>query len=329
MKIRKTHAKPRPEQPRGSDLDAALKIRLESGGPDAPAPRPTATPAAPRREERREPQPATAPGRAPAQKASAEFRGRQEQRPAQGSRGRPAPEQHTPTTGRFFYALKVPASITGPLSEAQRKLKGNWRTTTREQMHVTLCYLPSVPLARVAELKALGARLTQNLGPMDIRLRGTGYFPNEGSPRVWFVKVEAEGLDDLAAALRAGVQALGLETEDLSFKAHITLARKKGPAPRLPPLLLELGWTAGGATLQRSHLQKTGPVYEQVGTFRFQEATSPAAPADTTPSEHTAPSEPPASPSTAPDTAPSSVTHHDTSLSSPSSAPSPDAQEPS
>lgn len=278
MKIRKSQNKQKPEQkaenPRGSDLNAALKIRVEADLPAAPV-QAVRRVTQPRRKDEAE---ASAPRKAQEQQASADFRERRERQAAQGSRGRPVPDQHTPTTGRFFYALKVPASITGPLSEAQRKLKGNWRTTGREQMHVTLCYLPSAPLERLAELKALGARVTENLGPMDVKLRGTGYFPNEGSPRVWFVKVEAEGLDELAAALRAGVQDLGIETEEMGFKAHITLARRKGPAPRVPPMNFELGWKAGGATLQRSHLQKTGPIYEQVSTFRFQPESQPATP---------------------------------------------------
>ncbi|MFK7603699.1 RNA 2',3'-cyclic phosphodiesterase [Deinococcus sp. SM5_A1] len=287
MKIRKSQTKQKTvdgkqkaEKPRESDLNAALKIRAEADLPAAPV-QAVRRVTQPRRKDETE---ASAPRKAQEQTASAEFRQRSERQTAQAARGRQVPEEHTPTTGRFFYALKVPASITGPLSEAQRKLKGNWRTTGREQMHVTLCYLPSAPLDRLAELKALGTRLTEDLGPMDVKLRGTGYFPNEGSPRVWFVKVEAEGLDELAAALRAGVQELGIETEDMGFKAHITLARRKGPAPRVPPMNFELGWKAGGATLQRSHLQKTGPIYEQVSTFRFQAESQPATlPSETAP----------------------------------------------
>ncbi|MDV6375903.1 RNA 2',3'-cyclic phosphodiesterase [Deinococcus arenicola] len=280
MKIKKSQSKQKAEQraekPRVSDLNAALKMRAEADLPAAPV-EGIRRVTQPRRKDEAK---ADAPRKAQEQQASAEFRDRTERQSSQSSRGRQAPEEHTPTTGRFFYALKVPASVTGPLSEAQRKLKGNWRTTGREQMHVTLCYLPSAPLDRLAELKALGARLTENLGPMDVKLRGTGYFPNEGSPRVWFVKVEAEGLDELAASLRAGVHELGIETEELGFKAHITLARRKGPAPRVPPMNFELGWKAGGATLQRSHLQKTGPVHEQVSTFRFQTVGQPTAPPD-------------------------------------------------
>ncbi|MFC3831247.1 RNA 2',3'-cyclic phosphodiesterase [Deinococcus rufus] len=187
----------------------------------------------------------------------------------------PVDDGHTPSTYRLFYGLKVPREVAGPLAQAQKHLKGNWRAVRADQMHVTLAYLPAVPPARVPDLRALAQRLAPQFGALDIRLRGTGYFPNEGSPRVWFVKVEAEGLAELAAALRAGVQELGLEIEELPFKGHITLARKKGPAPRVPPLIFDAAWRATGFTLQRSLLQKTGPVYEQAGAYRLRDDPAP------------------------------------------------------
>lgn len=207
----------------------------------------------------------------------------------------PTAHNPQPTTLRLFYALKVPADIAAKLAEAQRQLKGNWRAVNPSQMHVTLSYLPSVPPARVDDLKRLGTRLVRELGPLEVSLRGTGYFPNEGSPRVWFVKVEADGLTELAQAFRAGMQELGLETDDVNFKAHITLARKKGPAPRVPPLTFELGWTAGSVGLYRSILRKTGPIYEVESTFRFRghslgRGASP--PAALPPSPHPTPHDP-------------------------------------
>lgn len=208
----------------------------------------------------------------------------------QAPRGKRRAQQQTdtppPTRLRLFYALKVPVNVANPLAERQRQLRGNWRAVRPDQMHVTLTYLPGVPPERLPDLVRLGARLTEHLPPMQVTLRGTGYFPNEGSPRVWFVKVEAEGLDRLAADLRAGVQALGLDTEELPFKAHITLARKKGPAPRVPPLTFDLGWQASAVTLQRSILRKTGPIYETESTFRLR-GTPPApdAPTATDPQE--------------------------------------------
>ncbi|WP_309572166.1 RNA 2',3'-cyclic phosphodiesterase [Deinococcus sp.] len=222
------------------------------------------------------------------------------ERPQQVRRGErrngPVDDGHTPATQRLFYSLKVPREIAGPLAHAQQKLRGNWRSVRPDQMHVTLAYLPAVPTERVPELKALGQRLSPQFGTLDVRLRGTGYFPNEGSPRVWFVKVEAEGLDALAAALRAAVLELGLEIEDTPFKGHITLARRKGPAPRVPPMTFESSWHATGVTLQRSLLQKTGPIYEQAGSYRLREgptatappeaATTDSSPSDPAPTSH-------------------------------------------
>ncbi|MBB5233771.1 RNA 2',3'-cyclic phosphodiesterase [Deinococcus budaensis] len=207
------------------------------------------------------------------------------------------PASHEDRTLRLFFALKVPGDVATPLAEAQRQLKGNWRPVRADQFHVTLAYLPAVPPGRVDDLKRLGARLTEHLAPMQVRLRGTGYFPNEGSPRVWFVKVEAEGLPELAAALREGIHALGLRTDDLPFKAHITLARKKGPAPRVPPLGFELGWQAGNAVLFRSTLRKTGPIYDVESTFRLRGTPPPpssTAPSPTAEPLNPSPSDPPA-----------------------------------
>ncbi|SMB95422.1 RNA 2',3'-cyclic phosphodiesterase [Deinococcus hopiensis] len=184
-----------------------------------------------------------------------------------------AREAYTPTL-RLFFALKVPSEISAALAEAQKGLRGNWRAVRADQLHITLAFLPGVPPEKVDDLKRLGAALTKGVPPMQVRLRGTGYFPNEGSPRVWFVKVEAEGLTELAAALRVGLAELGIPTDELPFKAHVTLARKKGPAPRLSPLTFDLGWQAGNTVLIRSTLRKTGPIYDTVSTFRFRGAVS-------------------------------------------------------
>ncbi|WP_439648849.1 RNA 2',3'-cyclic phosphodiesterase [Deinococcus betulae] len=199
----------------------------------------------------------------------------------------PSTEPHVPGTQRLFYAFKVPANLVGPLREGQRKLKGNWRIVQGDQLHVTLAYLPAVPPDRVDDLKRLGTRLVQELAPLTLHLRGTGYFPNEGSPRVWFVKVEGEGLAELAAALRDGIHALGLATDDLPFKAHVTLARKKGPAPRVPPLVFTQQWPATSVTLQRSILRKTGPIYETVSSFRLRGETPPPPETALTPVQET------------------------------------------
>ena len=189
------------------------------------------------------------------------------QRPAFPGRNAP-PDTHE-ARPRLFYALKVPPEVAEQLTAIQKELRGNWRAVRSDQLHVTLAYLPGVDPGKLAALKTLGDTLSADTPPLSINLRGTGYFPNEGSPRVWFIKVEAEGLDELAARLRSGLAELGVETDNLPFKAHITLARKKGAAPRVPPRTFDLGWDAGAVTLYRSHLQKTGPIHENLAMFKL------------------------------------------------------------
>lgn len=169
---------------------------------------------------------------------------------------------------RLFFGLALPEAVTGDLARAQSKLSSNWRRVEDNQLHITLAYLPGVPEGRVAVLRELGTRLAAEAGPMTLRLRGTGYHPNVGTPRVWFVKVEGEGLAELAARLSAELDALGFPTEG-KFQPHVTLARKKGPAPRLPPLSFAQEWEAAQLHLIHTFLprDKTGPVYDTVSRF--------------------------------------------------------------
>ena len=169
---------------------------------------------------------------------------------------------------RLFFGLALPEAVTADLVRAQSKLSSNWRRVEENQLHITLAYLPGVPEGKVAALRELGTRLALEAGPLTLRLRGTGYHPNVGTPRVWFVKVEGEGLSELAARLSAELDALGFPTEG-KFQPHVTLARKKGPAPRLPPLGFAQEWQAAQLHLIHTFLprDKTGPVYDTVSRF--------------------------------------------------------------
>ncbi|MGY2892681.1 RNA 2',3'-cyclic phosphodiesterase [Deinococcus sp. UYEF24] len=171
---------------------------------------------------------------------------------------------------RLFFGLALPEAVSADLAQAQAKLSSNWRRVEEDQLHLTLAYLPGVPEGQVAKLRELGTRLAAEAGPMTLRLRGTGYHPNVGTPRVWFVKVEGEGLAELAAHFAAGLKTLGFPVEG-KFQPHVTLARKKGPAPRLPPLNFTQEWEAAQLHLIHTFLprDKTGPVYDTVSRFKL------------------------------------------------------------
>lgn len=169
---------------------------------------------------------------------------------------------------RVFFAISVPQPITETLAVAQKKLRGNWRPVRQDQMHITLAFAPQISEKLLERLIQHGNAVGSAHAPFTVRLRGTGFFPNEGSPRVWFVKVDS-GENKPLEALAADIRELEVGYESQAFKPHITLARKKGPAPRLEPMQWELSWEVKGFTLLQSILHKSGPEYRVLKRFRL------------------------------------------------------------
>lgn len=169
-----------------------------------------------------------------------------------------------PGKWRLFLGAFLPPELREPLEFAQSRLVGKyWKPTEPESLHVTLLYLGGTARSEVGRIEA-AARETASLVPaFDAVLRGTGFFPNEGGPRVWFARAEGEGFMPLAAGLRSRV----LPGTDEDFKPHVTLARKKGPSPRPGPVVFDLPWTVDHFTLVRSSLSPAGPTYEPLAHF--------------------------------------------------------------
>jgi len=171
---------------------------------------------------------------------------------------------------RLFYGVFPPRSVQEALAAAQAQLRGNWKPVRAEQMHVTLGFLGEVPRARLDEVVAAGEKAAAAVEPFTARIRGTGFFPNEGRPRVWFARAEGEGFEPLALRLRDELP--DLLDDERAFKAHITLARRKGPAPRVGPVVFDLDFPVDGFALVRSTLTPRGPKYETIRTFSLKGA---------------------------------------------------------
>jgi len=182
----------------------------------------------------------------------------------------PRPQALAPhlETLRLFYAIFVPRELWPLLEEAQRKLKGyrNWKATPAEQLHLTLMFLGELPRERLEEVVQVGAMVARRVAPFTLRLRGTGYFPADGTPRVWFAKAEGAGLEALAVGLRAALSDLD---DAKPFKAHITLARRKGPAPRVGPVVLDQSFEVRKISLVRSELSPKGSLYRVLREFEL------------------------------------------------------------
>jgi RNA 2',3'-cyclic 3'-phosphodiesterase len=200
--------------------------------------------------------------------------------------GQPAQE-----TQRLFFGVFLNLELQAALSNAQNKLVGKgWKPTPVDQFHITLLFMAAVPKDHIEACKQLAREVASSLPSFEVYVRGSGFFPNEGSPRVWFAKAEGEGLVALANALRqrfaeAFPQFAGDTSEDtLEFRPHITLARKKGPAPRPGPVLFQQQLAVSRFVLVRSTLGRDGAEYETLAHFTLQPCIQP--PPEPSPEPH-------------------------------------------
>lgn len=164
---------------------------------------------------------------------------------------------------RLFYAIFPPHHLQQELAQLQEPLKAyrGWKPVLPAHLHLTLLFLGEVPPEALEEVRAAGERVAGSTSPLKLHLGGTGYFPPQGTPRVWYLKVTGEGLEELALRLRRE-----LHRED-PFQPHLTLARRKAPAPRLPPVRLNREFAVREISLVHSELSEKGPAYRVL--YRF------------------------------------------------------------
>jgi 2'-5' RNA ligase len=107
-------------------------------------------------------------------------------------------------------------------------------------MHLTLKFLGEIDEAKAERVKTVLADVARRHAAFPLRLKGTGVFPGERSPRVMWVGFAAEpALISLQSELDAALEAENFPREDRAFRPHLTLGRVKGPA-KIREAMLEL-----------------------------------------------------------------------------------------
>ncbi|MDP8990876.1 MAG: RNA 2',3'-cyclic phosphodiesterase [Acidobacteriota bacterium] len=128
---------------------------------------------------------------------------------------------------RLFTAIDIPAGLTEVLRSFVSRLrptaKISWSPV--ENLHVTTKFIGEWPEARLDEMTRTLASV-QAAGPIEIAVKGLGWFPNERRPRVFWAGVEGgEALRGLARATEEAVAELGVPVEKRDYSPHLTLAR--------------------------------------------------------------------------------------------------------
>jgi 2'-5' RNA ligase len=167
---------------------------------------------------------------------------------------------------RLFFAVNLPAEVKEEIAGKLLPIvpAGKWRKVPRDNLHVTMLFLGSVPVAAVGGLR-LKAEAVGPFPEFEAEIKGAGHF----NGRVLWAGVEkgAAELRQLCEKLQAGV---GIKDE--RFHPHVTLARNSGATAKEAQLLVEkmnsLGiekkFAVKGVDLMESILGRGGPVYKQV-----------------------------------------------------------------
>jgi 2'-5' RNA ligase len=180
---------------------------------------------------------------------------------------------------RLFIALDLPETIESALMEVREALDpdgGHARWVGRGSMHLTLKFLGEVSENRVPEIRRVLERI--GCGPVEARISGIGFFPNDRAGRILWAGIQSERLPALAAEVEEAMAGLGFPPESRAFRPHLTLARasRKGTmgsrwveAAKTPNEPEFGSFTARSFFLYRSRLEKRGAVHEKLAEFVF------------------------------------------------------------
>jgi RNA 2',3'-cyclic 3'-phosphodiesterase len=134
---------------------------------------------------------------------------------------------------RLFTAIDIPGEIKARLQVFVNRLRPTAKLawSSMENLHVTTKFIGEWPEPRLGEVKAALATVASPV-PIEIAIRGVGWFPNSRNPRVFFAGIECGlELQTLAQDTNQALAALGVPTEDREFHPHLTLARRRDPVP--------------------------------------------------------------------------------------------------
>jgi len=179
---------------------------------------------------------------------------------------------------RAFVAIDLPEPQHLALADAQRRFcsvcpEARW--TRPEGIHLTLKFLGEVADAKLKQVVEALAGLG-TFEPIPVEVKGFGFFPHGGRPRVFWVGVEAPpALAELAERVEREMEKAGFLREPRPFTPHLTLARFAVPRPQ-PALeaavasqnAVSLGqFVASEFFLFESKLSPAGAQYRKVVRF--------------------------------------------------------------
>lgn len=171
---------------------------------------------------------------------------------------------------RVFIALELPDDFAADVAGLARQLSAevDGRFLRRESYHLTLAFLGEIDEAELASAIAAVEETCATCAPVPLRADGLGKFGRSGDATLWLGIAPNPELDDVVYPLRDALLDHGLDFDEKTFKAHVTIARRaKLPSGSLPQLAFPHDSHATRVTVFKSTLEKDGAVYKPLYTY--------------------------------------------------------------
>lgn len=183
---------------------------------------------------------------------------------------------------RLFIAIELSTQMKDAIHSLDEKLRAadprsSVRWVSYGDMHVTLKFLGETPVGRIASVESAMKSAAEGRSTFRLSLYGSGVFPNERRPAVFWVGVNDDGsLSDLANSIRKECSKQGFAEETNAFAPHITIGRARDRADARDLTKIASLLKSGGVrnesqiidhiSLIHSQLTPKGPIYTNVFT---------------------------------------------------------------
>jgi 2'-5' RNA ligase len=146
---------------------------------------------------------------------------------------------------RAFFGLPLPEPAMTAVTDAARALEraaGRQGIVARwsrfDQLHATLKFLGWIPRDTIDRYREIAERHAAERPPIDVELGEVAVFGSASRARVLIVRIADPGrsIGDLAGAIEADAEELGVPREERPFVPHVTLARFKQSTDARPVL---------------------------------------------------------------------------------------------
>jgi 2'-5' RNA ligase len=147
-------------------------------------------------------------------------------------------------------------------------------------IHMTLKFLGDTEERFIEDIERIMIESIQDVRSFEVKLKGTGAFPNLNYMKVVWVGLEgAEPLISISKTLDRDISRLGFKKEKRGFQPHVTVARVKGPRNKdvLADVINDYKDVEFGVKrvdclrLKKSVLHREGPIYSTVREIKFSE----------------------------------------------------------